>query len=131
MCLSRDCAHIYQKSSSRIFIRGLITSRKYSIDIIRSHASSHLHSCSLWNTLKMETVISSTRCHLCTNVHGIKPHKTGIIFTSVHKLREYSVLRGVDKRKLSALKFLQFSSSYMELIFSSYNRGLHLPAVTS
>jgi len=46
-------------------------------------------------------------------------------------LREYSALRGVGKSKLSALKFLPFSASYMELAFSSYNRGLHLPTVTS
>jgi hypothetical protein len=79
----------------------------------------------------METVISSKRCHMYTNVHGIKPQKTGITFNGVHKLREYSAVWGVGKSKLAALKFLQFSGSYMELAFPSYNRGLHLPAVTS
>jgi hypothetical protein len=130
-CDSPETVHIYIRSQwAEWFIGGLITPRKYSRDIIRSQASSHLHPCSLWNTLKMEKVISSRRCHLYTNVHGIKPQKPGIIFYNFNKLREYSAVRGIGKRKLSALKFLRFNRSYMELAFSSSNRWFHLPAVT-
>lgn len=131
MWLSRDCAHtcIYLNHQAEWFIGGLRNSRKYSIHIIRSHEASLLHPCSLWNTLKMKTVIFSKCCHLCDNVHSIKPQKTGIIFYNIHKLQEYSALRDVGKRNFFALKFLQFSGSYMEINFSSYNRGLHLSAV--
>ena len=109
MWLSRDCARVYQNHRAEWFIGGLITSRKCSIDIIRSHAASHLHLCYLWNSLKMETAVSSKRCHLYTNVHGIKPQKTGIIFYNFHKLREFSALRGVGKSKFSA--FISFCSA--------------------
>jgi hypothetical protein len=65
----------------------------------RSHAASNLHPRSLWNTMKLETIISSKRCHPSTYLHGIILQKTGIIFYNVHKLREHSALRSVGEGK--------------------------------